>query len=98
MHFDSNVTTQKRVLASIIEIEQTLPEAYEDMTFPGRKISFPIVLDDKWNREALQRYMRSTRDRAVYLPSNVEYLANNNGLEGGSDGALKLLVASPWVR
>ena len=58
------MTTQKQVLASIIEIEQSLPEAYEDMTFPGRKISFPIVLDDRWNREALQRYMMSKIGRA----------------------------------
>lgn len=68
------------------------------MEFPGRRITFPIVLDDKWNREALQRYMRSTRDKAVYLPSNIQYLADNNGLSGGEEEALRLLVSSDWVR
>ena len=77
--------------------DTSLPEAYEDMSFPGRKLTFPIVLDDRWNREALERYMHSARDKAVYLPSNIEYLANNNGIEGGGVEALKLLVASPWV-
>lgn len=67
------------------------------MEFPGRKITFPIVLDDRWNREALEKYMRSARDKAVYLPSNIEYLARNNGVEGGGEEALRLLVASPWV-
>lgn len=66
-------------------------------SFPGRKITFPIVLDDHWNREALERYMRSVRDDAVYLPSNIEYLARNNGLEGGAQEALKLLVETDWV-
>lgn len=41
--------------------------------------------------------MRSMRDEAVYLPSNIEYLARNNGLEGGADEALQLLVSSDWV-
>lgn len=67
------------------------------MTFPGRKLKFPIVLDDRWNKEALERYMKSTREKAVYLPSNVEYLANNNGVEGGAEGALNKLISSPWV-
>lgn len=66
------------------------------MSFPGRKITFPIALDDKWNREAIERYMRSSRDKAVYLPSNVEYLARNNGLRD-SKAALELLVRGSWV-
>lgn len=41
--------------------------------------------------------MRTTRDEAVYLPSNVEYLARNNGLEGGMVEALRVLVQSDWV-
>jgi urea carboxylase len=60
------------------------------------RITFPIVLDDSWNKEALARYMKSTRDKAVYLPSNVEYLAKNNGL-GETKDALKKLVESDWV-
>ena len=67
------------------------------MEFPGRKLTFPIVLDDKWNKEALEKYMRSIRDEAVYLPSNIEYLARNNGVEGGKQEALQLLVSSPWA-
>ena len=68
-----------------------------EISFPGREITFPIVLDDRWNKEALERYMQSIRDEAVYLPSNIDYLARNNGLEGGAVEALKLLVASNWV-
>ena len=69
-----------------------------DASFPGRKITFPVVLDDRWSREALARYMRAVRDAAVYLPSNIEYLARNNGLEGGAVEALRLLVETDWVR
>jgi hypothetical protein len=68
------------------------------MAFPARRIMFPIALDDRWNREALTRYMESIRDKAVYLPSNIEYLARNNGIEGGAAEALDLLVRTDWVR
>ncbi|EJD01957.1 uncharacterized protein FOMMEDRAFT_109008 [Fomitiporia mediterranea MF3/22] len=97
VHFDPRLTTQAEVLAMLIEAEQSLPESIEDMRFPGRRLKFPIVLDDKWNRDALERYMRSSRSKAVYLPSNIEYLAANNGVEGGATEALRLLVSSPWL-
>ena len=68
-----------------------------NIVFSGRGITFPIVLDDRWNREALEKYMRSVRSEAVYLPSNIEYLAANNGLEGGAEEALRALVKTDWV-
>lgn len=67
-----------------------------DVAFPGRRLTFPIVLDDRWSTAALERYTRSVRDEAVYLPSNVEYLARNNGLES-KDTALRKLVGTDWV-
>ena len=84
------------MLKALIEAEASLPSSVEFLTFPGRRITFPVVLDDKWNREALARYMRSTRDTAAYLPSNIEYLARNNGLSSGEE-ALKKLVSTDWV-
>ncbi|KAL5497703.1 hypothetical protein ACEPAH_2634 [Sanghuangporus vaninii] len=97
VHYDPLKISQEVLIRSLIQVEMSLPDSIEDMQFPGRRLTFPIVLDDKWNRETLQRYMSSTRDRAVYLPSNVEYLARNNGIEGGAEEALKLLVSSPWL-
>lgn len=87
---------QDKFLVSLIDAEATVSESVVGMVFPGRRITFPIVLDDSWNREALKRYMRTTRDKAVYLPSNIQYLARNNGLDDGSQ-ALEKLVASDWV-
>ena len=54
------------------------------------------MLDDRWNRDALARYMRSTRSTAAYLPSNIEYLARNNGLQDGAE-ALRVLVGTDWL-
>lgn len=85
------------MVAILLEAERLLPDSASDLQFPGRKITFPIVLDDQWNRDALQRYMRTTRNSAVYLPSNIDYLARNNGLDGGAAEALQKLTDSPWV-
>ncbi len=90
--------SQTDLLEALVSVENLLPASMQDMTFPGRKIIFPIVLDDRWNRDALERYSRSIRDEAVYLPSNIEYLARNNGLSGGAEEALTLLVNTEWVR
>ncbi|KDR71879.1 hypothetical protein GALMADRAFT_74481 [Galerina marginata CBS 339.88] len=95
-YFDPDRITQATFLQVLVEAERSIPQNMNEMTFPGRKITFPIVLDDRWNREALQRYMSTTRDKAVYLPSNVEYLANNNGLSNTND-ALQKLIASDWL-
>jgi hypothetical protein len=97
-HFDPSVISQADVLAVLLNAERSLPDSASDLRFPGRKITFPIILDDQWCRDALQRYMRTTRNSAVYLPSNVDYLARNNGLEGGVDEALQKLMDSAWVR
>jgi allophanate hydrolase subunit 1 len=39
----------------------------------------------RWTHEALERYAKSARPEAPYLPSNIQYIANNNGLEGKED-------------
>ena len=97
VYYDHSEISQDDILKSLIHAAESIPESIEDMSFPGRLLSFPIVLDDRLNKEALERYMTSTRDKAVYLPSNVDYLATNNGIEGGSKEVLKLLTSSPWV-
>jgi urea carboxylase len=97
VHYDPMVISQAHVLSALVDVETTLPDTLDATEFLGRRITLPIVLDDRWNREALDRYRRSIRDKAVYLPSNIEYLAKNNGLDGGSAEALQLLVKSDWV-
>ncbi|KAG2365977.1 carbamoyl-phosphate synthase L chain, ATP binding domain-containing protein [Suillus spraguei] len=96
-HYDPSVISQSEVLAVLLNTERSLPDSASDLQFPGRKITFPIVLDDQWCHDALQRYMRTTRNSAVYLPSNINYLARNNGLEGGVDEALQKLMDSAWL-
>jgi hypothetical protein len=75
---------------------EKIPDMLSDITFPARRLTFPIVLNDPWSQEATKRYVQTIRANAVYLPSNLEYLARNNGLSGTA-AALEKLVSTDWV-
>lgn len=47
---------------------------------PSRRFVLPIVFDHPSICEAEQRYMTMQRDKAVYVPDNVSYVQENNGL------------------
>lgn len=95
--YDFNIIPQAEMLDILITAQKVVPEDVTGMSFPARRITFPVVLDDRWNREALERYMATIRKKAVYLPSNIDYLARNNGLSSGTE-MLEKMIASDWVR
>lgn len=47
--------------------------------------------------EALCRYMKSARNDAPYLPSNIDFCAANNGLPGGADDVEKTLMNASYM-
>ncbi|KAK1232579.1 hypothetical protein PQX77_004290 [Marasmius sp. AFHP31] len=97
VYFDpSCISSLSTLVDALAEAYNATPDDYSQMIFPGRRITLPIVLDDGWNKEAISKYMKTIRDKAVYLPSNTEYLARNNGLKD-SEEALKKLISSDWL-
>ncbi|TFK71178.1 AHS2-domain-containing protein [Pluteus cervinus] len=96
VRYSPRVLTQSQLVHILLDAAARLPDRLVDLELPGRRITFPVVLDDPWNKEALERYMRTIRDSAVYLPSNIDYLAANNGLRD-RDEALQKLVACDWL-
>ena len=51
----------------------------KDQILPTRIVHLPLAFNEKWTHEAIQKYMRSSRREAPYLPSNVDFVAKNNG-------------------
>ncbi|KAG7087251.1 hypothetical protein E1B28_013232 [Marasmius oreades] len=97
VHFDASVISSLHTLVgTLVEAYEATPDDYSKMTFPGRRVTLPIVLDDRWNKEAVDKYMRTIRDKAVYLPGCVEYLAKNNGLKDGEE-ALRKLISTDFL-
>lgn len=63
------------------DAEKELPDVAA-LKVPSRVWKLPMAFHDKWNREAIERYMSAFRSTAPYLPDNVEFVAANNGLAG----------------
>ncbi|KAI1407306.1 AHS2-domain-containing protein [Hypoxylon sp. FL1857] len=51
----------------------------------ARRFILPIVFDHPSIREAEHRYTTLQRDKAVYVPDNVTYVQENNGLDSRDD-------------
>lgn len=63
-------------------------------TIPHRVVHLPMAFDDQSCRNAIDRYMTTVRKEAAYLPSNIGYIADNNGLddEHGAAEAVRAVV------
>jgi len=69
------------LMSELENIEFSLSEQGESEV-RSRLVYLPIAYHDKWNREAIAKYMKSVRESAPYLPDNMEFVAKCNGLEG----------------
>ncbi|KAI8468536.1 MAG: allophanate hydrolase subunit 2-domain-containing protein [Monoraphidium minutum] len=56
-----------------------------EMVLPSRIVHLPMSFDDRWCAEANEKYAKSIRPEAPYLPNNVQYVAENNGLPSKED-------------
>ncbi len=55
------------------------PDQAQDQVLPTRIIHLPLAFNDKWTHDAIAKYMKSVRKDAPYVPSNVDFVAANNG-------------------
>ena len=51
-----------------------------EVTLRSRVLRLPLAFQERWTHGAIQKYMRSVRPEGPYLPSNVDFVAANNGL------------------
>ena len=68
------------LLQELCRIEHDLP-ALGEGEVSSRLIHLPIAYHDRWTRQAINRYMKSVRSEAPYLPDNMEFIARCNNLE-----------------
>ena len=69
-------------MSRLVDLEHSLAGLSESI--PSRVFRFPILFDDPLARAAIDEYITTLRNSAVYLPDNVEYVAKANGLENSS--------------
>lgn len=57
---------------------------FEALPMPSRRFLLPMVFDHPFILNVEERYMAMQRDKAVYVPDNVAYVQENNGLPSRS--------------
>lgn len=96
IEYDMRTLHPARLLEILLSLDATLPQPH-DMTLPSRIIKLPMAFDDKWTHGAIAKYMKSIRPEAPYLPSNIEYIAKNNLLDGGKDEVRDVLFSASYL-
>lgn len=62
---------------------------------PSRRVRLPLAFDDAVTRAAVRRYAATIRTGAPWLPSNVDFLAQLNGI--GRDALRGILESSEFL-
>jgi urea carboxylase len=78
--YDRDQIAARDIIKVFQGLELGVLGSVEDVVVPSRVIRLPLAFDDKWTREAQQRYLCSVRPDAPYVPSNVEFVPRINGL------------------
>lgn len=95
IEYDSRKLSLKDLIDLIERAESELALASEAI-LPSRILKLPMAFDERWTHEAIAKYTKSVRGEAPYLPSNVEFIAKNNGLtmEANPIDAVRKIVFS----
>ena len=64
------------------------------LSITTRVLHLPMCFNYSGVDKAIQKYTKSVRSHAPYLPSNIAYIARNNGLTGQADVQEKVFSAS----
>ncbi len=76
-------------------VDDQLPDVVrEDLFIESRVLFLPLCFNHSGVDMAIDRYKRTVRCQAPYLPSNIDFIAKNNGLDSSEDVYSKVLSAS----
>jgi urea carboxylase len=88
IEYDQKTLPLAALMAAIDAADASLPDVTQ-LVLPSRIVHLPMAYEERWSRDAIERYMKGVRPEGPYLPSNVDYIAANNGLAGACGGGLK---------
>ncbi|KAI0849395.1 AHS2-domain-containing protein [Daldinia vernicosa] len=83
VEYEPGTIAQSDVVLLIKEAHQQSSDIQRPLA--ARRFRLPIVFDHPSVREAESRYTTLQRNKAVYVPDNVSYVQQNNGLASRND-------------
>jgi urea carboxylase len=94
--YDPLKLSLRKLVRILKRAEADLPRP-ESMKVPSRMVHLPLAFHERWTIDAVEKYMKSVRADAPYLPDNVEFVARCNGLSGPSEVLDMLLTGHKMV-
>lgn len=79
IEFDEKIT-QKALLQTMLALEKEIVFVNK-WKVPSRIIRLPMAFEDKKTLDAVKRYQETIRSEAPWLPNNVDFIANINGID-----------------
>jgi urea carboxylase len=93
--YDPAEITQREFVDLLDKLESSIDPSV-DIKITCREYRLPVVLDHPDIKTCIQRYMDTTRNKAVYLPDNVEYIRKANALSSRRE-AFEILTSTTFV-
>ncbi|QYS99930.1 hypothetical protein H0G86_007049 [Trichoderma simmonsii] len=94
VQFEGTRLHQSELMEKLIKAEQRIPDASQ-AKLPSRIIRLPLVWDDSVTKKYIQDYTEAVRSSAVYLPSNIDFVARNNGIT--AQDVLDTFIKARWI-
>ncbi|SGZ47656.1 CIC11C00000005072 [Sungouiella intermedia] len=79
IEFDEKVT-QSALLETMLALEKEIAFVNK-WKVPSRILKLPMAFEDKKTLDAVTRYQETIRSDAPWLPNNVDFIANINGID-----------------
>ena len=95
VRYDPDKLSLQDLITIITTTDSQLPDvSNSDLSVKSRILQLPLCFNHSGVNGAIQRYIQSVRSEAPYLPSNIDFIAKNNGLRGAEDVYEKVFSAS----
>lgn len=95
INYDSRVLKREDLLELMQKIENQVPPV-KQMQIPIRRLRLPLSFEDNKTKAAIAQYSSRIRSDAPYLPSNVDFLAHNNGLPN-SEAVQSIVMSATYM-
>lgn len=93
--YDNLIVSAVDLVEILKVLDQTINNK-ENVKIPSRLFELPIVFNDRWTKEAIERYRNTIRAEAPYLPDNTAFIARCNGLSG-SDEVIEKVLSTEYI-
>ncbi|KAH8689659.1 putative urea amidolyase [Talaromyces proteolyticus] len=79
IHYDGLKLPREKLINHLISLQTEMGDIGQSMV-PSRRFHLPICFESPAQEEAIQRYMKTQRPYAPFLPDNMDFVAKINGI------------------